>query len=111
MELCQASRDDQVVDTFSPGIMGSMSDIPNISEEEVDLVLDINLKGIFNSLRSQLPNVVDGASIVNIASMGGMTAVPFLSPYCMSKHAVIGLTKTAAKENAQRGIRVNAVCP
>lgn len=91
--------------------MGPMADIPNVTEEGLDLVLDINLKGTFNSLRSQLPNVVDGGSIVNISSMGGLTAVPYLSPYCMSKHAVIGLTKTAAKENAQRGIRVNAVCP
>lgn len=91
--------------------MGTMADIPNVSEEGLDLVIDINLKGTFNSLRSQLPKVVDGASVVNISSMGGLTAVPFLSPYCMTKHAVIGLTKTAAKENAHRGIRVNAVCP
>ncbi|KAJ4385513.1 hypothetical protein N0V93_009941 [Gnomoniopsis smithogilvyi] len=95
----------------SAGVMGIMADIPNVSEEDLDLVIDINLKGTFNSLRSQLPNVVDGASIVNIASMGGLTAVPFLSPYCMSKHAVIGLTKTAAKENANRAVRVNAICP
>lgn len=88
-----------------------MGDIPNVSEEALDLVVDINLKGTFNSLRAQLPNVVDGASIVNIASMAGLTAVPFMSPYCLTKHAIIGLTKTAAKENAQRGIRVNAVCP
>lgn len=91
--------------------MGSMADTANVTEEALDLAVDINLKGTFNSLRAQLPNVVDGASIVNIASMAGLTAVPFLSPYCLTKHAVIGLTKTDAKESAPRGIRVNAVCP
>ncbi|CAN8102649.1 unnamed protein product [Discula destructiva] len=95
----------------SAGVMGSMADIANVSEEALDLVVDINLKGTFNSLRAQLPAVVDGASIVNIASMAGLTAVPFLSPYCLTKHAVIGLTKTAAKESAERGVRVNAICP
>lgn len=88
-----------------------MADIANVSEEALDRIVDINLKGTFNSIRAQLPNVVDGASIVNIASMAGLTAVPFLAPYCLTKHAIIGLTKTAAKESASRGIRVNAVCP
>lgn len=91
--------------------MGTFADIPNVSEEALDSIVDVNLKGTFNCLRVQLPNVVDGASIVNVASMAGLTAVPYLSPYCVSKHAMIGLTKTAAKENAARGIRVNAVCP
>lgn len=91
--------------------MGGIADIPNVSEEALDEVLDINLKGTFNCLRAELPAVVDRASIVNVASMSGLTAVPYFSPYCVSKHAVIGLTKTAAKENATRGLRVNAVCP
>lgn len=91
--------------------MGRFADIPNVTEEALDQILDVNLKGTFHCLRAQIPIVVNGASIVNIASMAGKTAVPFLSPYCVSKHAVIGLTKTAAKENATRGIRVNAVCP
>lgn len=73
------------------GILGTMAEIPNVSEQELDRVVDINLKGTFNSLRAQLPNVVDGASIVNIASMAGLTAVPFFSPYSLTKHAVNGL--------------------
>lgn len=91
--------------------MGTVADIPNVTEEALDSILDVNLKGTFNCLRAQIPSVANGASIVNVVSMAGLTAVPYLSPYCVSKHALIGLTKTAAKENAARGIRVNAVCP
>lgn len=91
--------------------MGTFADIPNVSEEALDSIINVNLKGTFNCLRVQIPSVVDGASIVNVVSMAGLTAVPFLSPYCLSKHAMIGLTKTAAKETSHRGLRVNAVCP
>src|SRR5262249_19013726 len=50
-------------------------------------------------------------SIVNTASVAGLTGAPGLSPYAASKHAVIGLTRTASAEFAAQGIRVNAVCP
>lgn len=96
---------------LSKGTMGSIADIPNVTEEALDRVLDVNIKGTFNCLRAQIPAVNDQASIVNVVSMAGLTATPYLSPYCASKHAMIGLTKTAAKENAARGIRINAVCP
>ena len=52
-----------------------------------------------------------GGTIVNTASGAGVLATPFLSPYCASKHAILGITKTAAVENAQTGVRVNAVLP
>lgn len=52
-----------------------------------------------------------GGSIANVASVAGLMGFPGLAAYVASKHAVIGLTKTAAKEAAHRGIRVNAVAP
>jgi len=52
-----------------------------------------------------------GGAIVNMASGAGLIATPGMSPYCASKHAILGLTKTAAVENASSGVRVNAVCP
>lgn len=88
-----------------------MADIPNVTDEAFDQVLDVNVRGTFNCLRAQIPTVVDGGSIVNVSSMAGLSSLAFSSPYCASKHAVVGLTKTAAVENAARRLRVNAVCP
>jgi NAD(P)-dependent dehydrogenase (short-subunit alcohol dehydrogenase family) len=50
-------------------------------------------------------------TIVNIASAAGLVPVPYLSPYCSAKHGVLGLTKTAAKEYRNSGLRINAICP
>lgn len=64
-----------------------------------------------NSLRAQIPHVRDGKAIVNLASIAGLVGGPGSAAYTASKHAVIGLTRSAAKECAPRGIRVNAVAP
>jgi NAD(P)-dependent dehydrogenase (short-subunit alcohol dehydrogenase family) len=56
-----------------------------------------------------LPN--NAGTIVSIASAAGLVAVPYLSPYCSSKHGVLGLTKTAAREYRNKGLRINAICP
>lgn len=85
--------------------------ISEISEEDWNYVLDVNLKGVFNCLHAQLPVIEDNGSIVNVAGIAGQFGFVNMSPYVASNHGIIGLTKCAAKEIAERGVRVNAICP
>jgi NAD(P)-dependent dehydrogenase (short-subunit alcohol dehydrogenase family) len=88
----------------------------HVSIAETDLadwnrVLNVNLTGVFNCLKYELPQIEDGGSIVNMASVAGLHGAPGWSAYVASKHGVVGLTKTAAYEVGERKVRVNAVCP
>jgi len=76
-------------------------------------VIDINLKGVFLSMRAEIPAMLEsgGGAIVNTASIAGVVGFPGLSPYVASKHGVNGLTKAAAVEFADDGVRVNSICP
>jgi NAD(P)-dependent dehydrogenase (short-subunit alcohol dehydrogenase family) len=76
-------------------------------------VLDVNVTGTFLCLKHEIPamRACGGGAIVNNAAVLGMVALPHLAAYVASKHAVIGLTKVAALEQAQYGIRINSVCP
>lgn len=74
-------------------------------------ILDINVTGMFRVTQTLLPTLSAGAAIVNTASVWGRFAPPAYSAYAASKHAVIGLTRSWARELGPRGIRVNAVCP
>lgn len=87
------------------------SNIVDITNEHWDRILNVNLTGTFYSLRAQLRVMQAGASIVNLASVAGLLGRPRLGAYSTSKHAVIGLSRTAAKEVGERGIRVNALAP
>ncbi len=74
-------------------------------------IIEINIIGTQIVTRRALPKMRSGAAIINTASIWGRVAEPLFGAYVASKHAIIGLTKTWAKELGPRGIRVNAVCP
>ena len=79
-------------------------------------LLDVNVNGVFHGIKHAVPAMAANpgparGSIVNTASVAGLTGAPMLGSYAATKHAVVGLTRTAAIEVGPVGIRVNAVCP
>jgi len=95
------------------GIEGEQNPVADYSSEGFDRVLSINLKGVFFGMKHVLPHLKAQGSgaIVNAASVGGIRAVPNLVGYGAAKHAVAGMTKQAAIDYGQFGVRVNAIAP
>jgi NAD(P)-dependent dehydrogenase (short-subunit alcohol dehydrogenase family) len=95
------------------GILHPLTMIDELEEETFDSVLSVDLKGVFLCMKYEIQHMLKfgGGAIVNTASIAGLNPEAGAGAYVAAKHGVIGLSKTAALENADRGIRVNVLAP
>jgi NAD(P)-dependent dehydrogenase (short-subunit alcohol dehydrogenase family) len=95
------------------GVGGFLTRLAEISEERWQRIIDINLTGIFLCLKYGIPRLIEagGGSVILTASIGGLAAFPGSAAYSAAKGGVIAMGRTAAIEYADRGVRVNAICP
>ncbi len=101
------------IDIFinNAAVVGKLLPIPDYPEDEFDRVMSVNVRGVWLGLKYAIPVMQNGGSIVVTSSTAGIKGFSGLSAYVASKHAVVGLMRTAAVECAKTGIRVNCINP
>jgi NAD(P)-dependent dehydrogenase (short-subunit alcohol dehydrogenase family) len=103
------------IDIFlnNAGVEGEVAPIVETKTENLDFVIDVNIKGAYFGLKYVLPIMYENksGSVINTASVAGFIGSPGMAPYIASKHALLGITKSAALESAAYNVRVNSVCP
>lgn len=98
---------------FNNAGLGVGGEADEISEAAWERIIDVNLRGVIHGVMAAYPQMLEQASghIVNTASLAGLGPAPLLTPYSMTKHAVVGLSTSLRIEAAARGVRVSVLCP
>jgi len=112
--LAQSLSGVHILIAAAGGSLGTPRDMADISDDDLDLVIDVNVKGTYYCARAAVEHMKknNGGSIVTFSSIGGRSASPVTGvPYAASKAAILGLTRRLAKEVGEYGIRVNAIAP